>query len=344
MAPAALLLLLPAAARAGYGDQDAAGIPSILERQVHVDTNLARIAPEAFEADYALGGCSFDDFLPDEQTPKPPLGWSAPLGAAARFHSEDMATTGTFSHDSSDGTPFDQRVASFYAESGYVGENIAVGYPDAWSVVFTGWMCSSGHRANIMLGDYHELGTGVVASPGPYYTQDFGGGERDRAAGLLMAAHDPAFPAAGEEVTFTAIHDGQAPLAVELVLQGRAVPMDLWLGTEAAGAWTVTTPLGGGCEEYYVLATTADGESRFPEEGSYLVGSDCDAPDWVPGQLGITGRDDATPEELLADVSLVSPACAAGPAPGSAWLALVGLAAAGRRRRRRDVAAGDASG
>ena len=40
-------------------------------------------------------------------------------------------------------------------------------------VVIEGGMCSSGHRSNIMEGDFDDMGTGVESQ---YYTQDFGGG------------------------------------------------------------------------------------------------------------------------------------------------------------------------
>ena len=35
---------------------------------------------------------------------------------------------------------------------------------DEFDAVFGGWMCSDGHRANIMLPDWVELGTGVVGT------------------------------------------------------------------------------------------------------------------------------------------------------------------------------------
>ena len=76
----------------------------------------------------------------------------------------------------------------FY-ESGFVGENIAWGYPSPWSAQVEGWMCSSGHRANLMSPDYEELGTGVT---GVYYTQDFGSRGADLSAHpIRMGAHTP---------------------------------------------------------------------------------------------------------------------------------------------------------
>lgn len=58
--------------------------------------------------------------------------------------------------------------------SPYVGENVAMGYRDP-EAVMRGWMNSSGHRANIMNGNYKKLGVGVAkGSDGRlYWTQNF---------------------------------------------------------------------------------------------------------------------------------------------------------------------------
>ncbi len=55
-----------------------------------------------------------------------------------------------------------------------VGENLAAGYADGTAAV-TGWMNSSGHKANI-LGNYNRIGIGVAfgGQYGVYYVQVFG--------------------------------------------------------------------------------------------------------------------------------------------------------------------------
>ncbi len=144
-----MFLLLAASALAGYGDSRG-GLPNPAERELHMWTNAVRMDPEAFRDDYP---CDFDSFEEGEKTPKMPLLWNYDLTDAARFHSDDMRDSGDFSHSSSDGTSFGERLSRYY-EGGFVGENIAWGYPSPWSAQIEGWMCSSGHRANIMTPNY----------------------------------------------------------------------------------------------------------------------------------------------------------------------------------------------
>jgi uncharacterized protein YkwD len=121
------------------------------------------------------------------------------LQAAALQHSQDMVKNDFFSHDSSSGEDFEDRILRFnYAPPNVqwvAGENIAWGTlslatPDA---IVVSWMNSPEHRANILGSDYKELGVGVVpATPsgdptGATYTADFGA----RASGPPRAAKHP---------------------------------------------------------------------------------------------------------------------------------------------------------
>jgi|SRR5688572_8143848 len=58
---------------------------------------------------------------------------------------------------------------------GQLAENIALGYPDAETVV-DGWMNSKGHRANILHSEVEETGIAIAksAAGGVYYCQVFG--------------------------------------------------------------------------------------------------------------------------------------------------------------------------
>ena len=58
---------------------------------------------------------------------------------------------------------------------GRLAENVALGYPNAETVV-QGWMASKGHRANILNQDVVETGIGIARSSagGLYYCQVFG--------------------------------------------------------------------------------------------------------------------------------------------------------------------------
>jgi uncharacterized protein YkwD len=102
---------------------------------------------------------------------------------AARAHSQDMIVRNYFSHTSADGRSFVQRVDG----AGYTGwtnlaENIAwgsgtLGEP---STIFTNWMNSPGHKANILNPNLREIGIGVASgtfqgySGARVYTADFG--------------------------------------------------------------------------------------------------------------------------------------------------------------------------
>jgi uncharacterized protein YkwD len=58
---------------------------------------------------------------------------------------------------------------------GQLAENIALGYPDAETVVH-GWMTSKGHRANILHSEVEETGIAIAKSStgAVYYCQVFG--------------------------------------------------------------------------------------------------------------------------------------------------------------------------
>jgi len=67
------------------------------------------------------------------------LSWlkaNSELQEAARLHSLDMGTNNYFSHDSQDGTTFDERITAQGYQWNRAGENIAVGYPDVHSVMY----------------------------------------------------------------------------------------------------------------------------------------------------------------------------------------------------------------
>lgn len=90
----------------------------------------------------------------------PALQWDARLAAAAEDRAEDMVARGYFAHVDPEGrSPFLTVKAHGYRFRA-VGENLAVGYPTARSIV-EGWMASPGHRANILATDYREVGIAI---------------------------------------------------------------------------------------------------------------------------------------------------------------------------------------
>lgn len=328
---ASLALLLTVSA--GYG-VPVDGLPSKAERQLLLWTNAARVAPADFENEYQAGyaPCSFDDFEADEQVAKAPLYIDLDLTEVSRWHSEQMEENDCFQHESCDGSneDFATRVARYYTESGYVGENIAVGTTDPRYAVMGLWMCSSGHRANIMTADYNEMGPGVSGS---YLTQDF-------AAGTLGEGDPPVRVAVddGGGTWWSDWGDEAAPAILQLVIEGVDTDMALAFGEPEQGIYSLAASAGDGCSGWYVYWETAAGESgTFPEEGSWLVG-ECDA-DWTPLQAPKGGLFGEVPEDeldgaMVGDVTLVG--CNAAPAsPGS--LAAIGLllaTAASLSRRR----------
>ncbi|MFK7927845.1 MAG: CAP domain-containing protein [Myxococcota bacterium] len=321
-----MLLLLVPLAFAGYGDASD-GLPSLDERQLMVWSNAARVDPEAFSADYSNAGCSFaSDFTDTERTPQNPLRWNADLNESARFHSDDMFKNNWFDHKSSDGTPFGARIGRFY--EGPAGENIAQGYMSPYSVVFEGWMCSAGHRQNLMRPDYDELGTGIA---GTYYTQNFGQGG--------IAPHQVGTGAhwmQGDNVIFRAdVFDpsGAVPDAVNVVWNGVPGAMTVDVGTDARGVYRASRNLMQaeetdqvGCMEYYFQADYGEKSVRFPESGSYGWG-DCFFADedaqWIDRQL------EPEPEDKGGCNSVSS-------LPSPLWAGAFGLLILARRRSGRE--------
>jgi len=100
------------------------------------------------------------------------LNWQ--LSRVARYKSEDMRDKNYFSHTSPTyGSPFEM-MKSFGVDYMAAGENIAMGQPTAVSVM-NAWMSSTGHKANILSGNFTEIGVGVARDESGtiYWTQQF---------------------------------------------------------------------------------------------------------------------------------------------------------------------------
>lgn len=101
-----------------------------------------------------------------------PLTSNWQLARVARYKSEDMYRNNYFSHQSPVyGSPFDM-LRSFGIRFTAAAENIAKGQTTAQSVMNT-WMNSAGHRANILNGNFTEIGVGYVNHGTPFWTQMF---------------------------------------------------------------------------------------------------------------------------------------------------------------------------
>lgn len=324
-------LALLATVGAGYG-VPVDGYPSHGERKLLLWTNAARVAPEEFDQEYQAGysPCSFDDFSADEQIPKSPMYIDLALTEVARYHSETMEENNCFQHESCDGSgeDFGTRVAHYYTESSYIGENIAMGTDSARYAVMGMWMCSSGHRSNIMLGDYNEMGPGIS---GAYLTQDF-------AAGTLAEGEPPVRIAVDDgELWYADWGDDAGPAGLSVVVDGVETPMELTYGADELGIYTATPEAAvDGCAGWYVWWKTEGGEEgTFPAEGSWQYGEGCEA-DWDPYQArrgGLFGDvpADELHDAMLSDLALVGCNAAPGGLGAVGVLAALGLVA--RRRR-----------
>jgi uncharacterized protein YkwD len=107
------------------------------------------------------------------------------LGAAAEYHSIDMATYNYFDHYLSDGTDAGTNIQNF----GYTGfpyaENIAAGMATAQEVLI-GWQNSPDHNATMTNPQFTEIGIGRHYGEGSHYgwywTATYGAGEGPQTA------------------------------------------------------------------------------------------------------------------------------------------------------------------
>ncbi len=93
----------------------------------------------------------------------PPVTWLAQAAQAAQTQVDYLQQNNLFSHTGANGSNVGDRLsATGYAWS-VAGENLAAGYLDI-ATVMQGWLASPGHCANLMYGDFSEIG--VVVIPG----------------------------------------------------------------------------------------------------------------------------------------------------------------------------------
>jgi len=191
---------------------------------------------------------------------------SSVLDEAAQQKANDMAKEGYFAHYSPEGVaPW-----FWFDESGYnfvhAGENLAVYFTDSEDVV-DAWMSSPGHRANILNGDFTEIGVGTAKGTYEGYDTVF----------VVQFFGTPASTplrtqtVAGESVA--------APVAT-------AIPAAQTVAPEALGD-TTDTPA-----RYSDLATT----SRDAEASSLGTGTGIEAP---TAAAGIFGRIATNPNTML---------------------------------------------
>ncbi|HEY7035905.1 MAG TPA: CAP domain-containing protein [Thermomicrobiales bacterium] len=107
-----------------------------------------------------------------------PLTLSPTLSAAAKAHSQDMATQNFLGHTGSDGsTPQQRMTAAGYTGANFTGENVFAGDEKA-SGAFAWWKNSPPHNANMLSPNFKAIGIGRAFAAGSqfgwYWTTTFG--------------------------------------------------------------------------------------------------------------------------------------------------------------------------
>lgn len=147
--------------------------------------NRARLDPaaEAARQKYGLNvglpGSGWDAITTD---PKEPLAFVAELDTSATGHSRYMAATNYFSHVQRDGTTLEDRLkaAGFSMSNAGWGENIAgvtnsVSPQALMDMLHANLFKSAPHRANMIGGNYREIGVALETnSQWKYLTENFG--------------------------------------------------------------------------------------------------------------------------------------------------------------------------
>jgi uncharacterized protein YkwD len=122
-----------------------------------------------------------------------PLSLNYQLGAAADYHSYDMATNNYFDHYLFDGTDPATNMRNFGYTGSITGENIAAGMATAQEVLIA-WQNSPSHNAGMLNPNFTEIGIGRVYGEGSYYgwywTTNFGGGAPAQQAPVVQAPVD----------------------------------------------------------------------------------------------------------------------------------------------------------
>ncbi len=145
--------------------------------------NLCRLNPPLFERTFLRKYLDQSPYLREskyvksliqdlrEAEPRKLLVPDANLVRAANSHAQDLSSTGTFSHTSSNGTSFSRRLKQFNV-TGSRAENIAAGQSDPIEVfmdlMIDSGVPSLGHRHNILNPGMESIGVGIRQKEGEW--------------------------------------------------------------------------------------------------------------------------------------------------------------------------------
>ncbi|KXZ42838.1 hypothetical protein GPECTOR_115g332 [Gonium pectorale] len=128
-------------------------------------TNAVRINPDVLSDASCFASVQAEIKWP----PRLPLSNNSFLAEAADYHNSWMAWDDTLTHQVNGELALGDRVTAFGYSWSRVSENVAWGYKSAKDVV-SGWLCSSGHRANMFSCNYADIGV-AADTDWLYYTQ-----------------------------------------------------------------------------------------------------------------------------------------------------------------------------
>ncbi len=92
------------------------------------------------------------------------LTYNSVLEQAAQAHSDDMARTENLSHQGSDGSEFWERATRFGYTMTTGAENVLYRFDNIGRSAFDQWRGSASHNANMMNGEYREVGIAYATS------------------------------------------------------------------------------------------------------------------------------------------------------------------------------------
>lgn len=94
----------------------------------------------------------------------PALNANQAINAVAQYRSQDMTDRDYFSHQTPEGKNINNILCEFGVMFAACGENIQYASPPSWAnpeLFFNSWMDSDLHRANILSGNFSQIGIGI---------------------------------------------------------------------------------------------------------------------------------------------------------------------------------------
>ncbi len=204
------------------------------------------------------------------------------LTRSASAKAEDMANNNYFSHTG----PHKHTLAYFLGQAGYsyrvAGENLAMGFSDAQSVV-DAWIKSPSHYSNLIDTDFSEIGVGVEAGyyngqPTVYVAQHFGDPTK-KSVSVEVSTSTVAVSAPGHVVSAPTQVAGEKIVSTSSVAGGGVVYFDrdisrvYWMETANGTKFDVRARIAGPVQSAMVLVQNYPIELRRTGADDMYAGS-----------------------------------------------------------------------